>query len=279
MALASRETLAAASTPRAPGTWRRASPGCARRPASPARVVVPDHAPQAKIDGDRAARAAAIVKVPFERWWQVLVDHRVPGHRRRCSSTRSPTGRVIAGNGTIGLEILEDLPDVDAVLVSLRRRRALLRDRVGRARAAAVGEGLSPARSRRPRRSPRRCAAGRPTAIEYTRELRRRHRRARRTAGDVAARLEPARRLDRRVARRDRRRDSPAGHPRPRRGRGSRRRLCRRRRARPGRAGNGKLVCVVSGGNIDAAMLASILAGATPQDVTGSASHRERRTN
>jgi threonine dehydratase len=31
-----------------------------------------------------------------------------------------------------------------------------------------------------------------------------------------------------------------------------------------GRAGSGKIVCVVSGGNIDAARLAAILAGETP---------------
>jgi threonine dehydratase len=32
-----------------------------------------------------------------------------------------------------------------------------------------------------------------------------------------------------------------------------------------GRAGNGKVVCVVSGGNIDAAVLATILLGQTPR--------------
>ena len=34
---------------------------------------------------------------------------------------------IIAGQGTVGLEIVEDLPDVDVVAGPGRRRRALLR--------------------------------------------------------------------------------------------------------------------------------------------------------
>ena len=90
----------------------------------------------------------------------------------------SATRRSIAGNGTIGLEILEDLPDVDADPRAVRRRRALLRDR---RRAPA----LSPARPRLRLRgrdggaaSPRRSRRARRATIDVPAELRGRHRRA-----------------------------------------------------------------------------------------------------
>ena len=42
----------------------------------------------------------------------------------------------IAGNATAGLEILEDLPDVDAVVAALGGGGLLVRHRLGDARAA-----------------------------------------------------------------------------------------------------------------------------------------------
>jgi threonine dehydratase len=51
-----------------------------------------------------------------EKWWQVLADHGDPGIRGLfIHPVASPD--VIAGNATVGLEIHEDLPDVDTVLV------------------------------------------------------------------------------------------------------------------------------------------------------------------
>ena len=43
--------------------------------------------------GDRSGSAARIVKVPFERWWQILVDHALSRHGRASSSTPRPTRR------------------------------------------------------------------------------------------------------------------------------------------------------------------------------------------
>jgi threonine dehydratase len=57
-----------------------------------------------------------VLPVPFDTWWKVLVEHRYPGVDGLFIHPVSDPA-VIAGNGTIGLEILEDLPDVDAVLV------------------------------------------------------------------------------------------------------------------------------------------------------------------
>jgi threonine dehydratase len=78
-------------------------------------VIVPEHAPRTKLDAI-ARLGAAIVKVPYDEWWQCMVDHGHPegrGHFVHPVADRM----VMAGNGTIGLEIVEDLADVDAVLV------------------------------------------------------------------------------------------------------------------------------------------------------------------
>ncbi len=81
----------------------------------PCHVVVPDHAPTTKLDAIERL-GAAIIKVPFDEWWQVIVTHE---YQALDAAFIHPVSNpdVIAGNATIGLEILEDLPDVDAVLV------------------------------------------------------------------------------------------------------------------------------------------------------------------
>ncbi|MGH7570646.1 MAG: threonine ammonia-lyase [Gemmatimonadota bacterium] len=87
----------------------------ARELGIPCSVVVPDRAPRAKLDaiGRLSARA---IKVPFDEWWQVIVDHRFDEVAGRMIHPFADPA-VMAGNGTIGLEILEDLPECDAVLV------------------------------------------------------------------------------------------------------------------------------------------------------------------
>ena len=57
-----------------------------------------------------------MVKVPFAEWWDVLVTHRFDGLGGHFVHPACDPA-VIAGNGTIGLEILEDLPEVDTVVV------------------------------------------------------------------------------------------------------------------------------------------------------------------
>ena len=81
----------------------------------PCTVIVPDHAPQTKLDAITRL-GAKFIKIPFNDWWQVLVTRKFEGMQGLfVHSVSDPP--VIAGNGTIGLEILEDLPDVDAVIV------------------------------------------------------------------------------------------------------------------------------------------------------------------
>lgn len=78
-------------------------------------VVVPDHAPEAKLEALERL-GASIVKVPFEVWWQIIVTHQHEGQSGVFVHPVSDRA-VMAGNGTIGLELIEDLPDLDSVVV------------------------------------------------------------------------------------------------------------------------------------------------------------------
>ena len=78
-------------------------------------VVVPDHAPETKLAAIERL-GGTIIKVPFDEWWDVIVRHRYEDLSGLFVHPVSDPA-VIAGNGTIGLEILEDLPDVDAVVI------------------------------------------------------------------------------------------------------------------------------------------------------------------
>jgi threonine dehydratase len=80
-----------------------------------ARVIVPDSAPRAKLDAI-GRLGAEVIRVPYEEWWAAMRDHGragVPGTFVHPFADRD----VMAGNGTIALEILEDVPDVDAIFV------------------------------------------------------------------------------------------------------------------------------------------------------------------
>ncbi len=81
----------------------------------PCTVLVPEHAPQTKIAAIERL-GGKVIKLPFDRWWKVLVDHGYPDMKEFFIHPVSDPA-VIAGNGTAGLEILEDLPDADAILV------------------------------------------------------------------------------------------------------------------------------------------------------------------
>lgn len=78
-------------------------------------VVVPDTAPRAKLDAIARLGARAI-PVPYDDWWRTLAEHGDPKMKETFVHPVADTN-VIAGNGTIGLEILEDLPDVETILV------------------------------------------------------------------------------------------------------------------------------------------------------------------
>ena len=97
------------------GNWAQAVAFMARERGVPCTVVVPDTSPENKRQAI-ARLGARIVVAPFAAWWQAIVTHSHPGIEARfVHPVEEPM--VMAGNGTVGLEILEDLPGVDAVLV------------------------------------------------------------------------------------------------------------------------------------------------------------------
>lgn len=87
----------------------------ARALGVPCTVVMPDSAPRTKVEATERL-GARIVPVSYEEWWQTLANHGRPGIDGTFIHPVADRA-VIAGNGTIGLEIVEDLPDVDAVFV------------------------------------------------------------------------------------------------------------------------------------------------------------------
>lgn len=87
----------------------------ARELGVPCGIVAPDHAPRTKLEA--VERLGASVRlVPFADWWRAILEHGVAGEKGVFIHPGADP-MVMAGNGTIALEILEDLPDADAILV------------------------------------------------------------------------------------------------------------------------------------------------------------------
>ena len=87
----------------------------ARELGLPATIAVPEHAPETKLAAI-ARLGGRVLKMPYEDWWGVIVSGCVDGVPGLFVHPVQDEG-VMAGNGTIGLEILEDLPDPDAILI------------------------------------------------------------------------------------------------------------------------------------------------------------------
>ena len=115
MRLASPESLRRGVYTPSAGNMAQGVAWNARRMGIPCSVVVPEHAPATKIAAIERL-GGRVIRVPFDEWWTVMVEHRYPGLDGLFIHPVADAG-VVAGNGTIGLEILEDLPDVDAILV------------------------------------------------------------------------------------------------------------------------------------------------------------------
>jgi threonine dehydratase len=87
----------------------------AREAGVPARVIVPADAPRAKLDRV-VALGADLVPVTHEEWWQAMVDRGREGVEGLFVAPAAEEA-VMAGNGTIGLEIAEDAPEFDTVVI------------------------------------------------------------------------------------------------------------------------------------------------------------------
>jgi threonine dehydratase len=231
----------------------------ARELGLPATIAVPEHAPDTKVAAIERL-GGTVMRVPYADWWRAIEESRVDGVEGFFIHPVSDE-RVMAGNGTIALEILEDLPDPDAVLVPYgggglvtgiaSALRALKPDTRVYAVEPETAAALNAA-----------IAAGKPTEVDYqpsfvdgsgsrmvlpdmwprVSEL---------IDGAFTATLDETAAAVRLLAERVRVIAEGAGALAP-------------AAALAGRAGSGKVVCVVSGGNIDMSTLAPILAGQTP---------------
>jgi threonine dehydratase len=115
MRLAGRERLKEGVWTASAGNMAQGVAWCARQMGVTCKVVVPDTAPETKLAAIERL-GAAIVKAPVDVWFNVFNTHTYEGMDGVFVHAFSDPA-VMAGNGTIGLEILEDLPDVDAVVV------------------------------------------------------------------------------------------------------------------------------------------------------------------
>jgi len=133
-----------------------------------ATVVAPELAPRTKLDAAERL-GARVVSVPYEEWWQAMVDRGRDGIEGLfVHPTDDPA--VMAGNGTIGLELCEQRDVFDTVIVpwgggglTLGIASALKALRPGArvvAAEPATGAPLSAA-----------FAAGAPTEIEFERSF------------------------------------------------------------------------------------------------------------
>jgi threonine dehydratase len=225
-----------------------------------AAVVVPDHAPRAKLDAIARLGGRAI-PVPFETWWEAMENGAFPGlDGHFVHPVRDPA--VMAGNGVIGLELVEQLEGIDAVLVPWG----------GGGLTTGIASALA---ARSPHTAVYACepatgapvtaalAAGHPVTVDYrpsfvdgagskgllpdmwelARPL---------LTGAVAVPIAEAAEAVRLLAERLHVIAEGAG-------------ALGLAAALSGAAGRGRVVCIVSGGNIDATRLATILGGGVPE--------------
>ncbi len=88
---------------------------CARERGIPCTVISPEGASANKMRAIEKL-GARLLQVPFDDWWRAFEERSYPGVDATFIHAFDDLN-VMAGNGTIGLEILEDLADVDAVVI------------------------------------------------------------------------------------------------------------------------------------------------------------------
>jgi threonine dehydratase len=88
----------------------------ARRNRIPCTVIVPDTAPETKLAAIKRFDAK-IIQLPWDGFWQVATTHHYTALEKSVFIHPFADHRMIAANGTIGLEILEDLPNLDSIII------------------------------------------------------------------------------------------------------------------------------------------------------------------
>jgi threonine dehydratase len=229
----------------------------ARALGVPATIAVPEHAPEAKLAAIERL-GGRVVKLPYDDWWNVIVTSRVDGIEGLFVHPVQDPG-VMAGNGTIGLEILEDLPDPDAVVIPYGGG-GLTVGIASAVKALRPGTKIFTAEPETAAALVAALAAGRPADVDYRPSFvdGSGSRRVLDSMwplvtplvdGAVAVPVADVAAAVRLLAERVRVIAEGAG-------------ALALAAALAGRAGTGKIVCVVSGGNINFSKLAEILGGA-----------------
>jgi threonine dehydratase len=246
MALTPREQLERGVLTASAGNMAQGVAFCARRLNIQATVIAPDTAPATKT---RAVErmGGRVIKVPFPEWWQTFERRSYPGVDATFIHAFDDP-HVMAGNGTIALELLEDLPDLDAVVIPWGGGglscgiAAVLRALAPKVRIyAAEIETAAPLAAS--------LAAGEPRAVEYQPSFvdgigskmvfKNMFEHARKLLdGSLVVTLKEAAEAMKLVAERNRVIVEGAA-------------ACAVAAARSGHAGSGKVVAIVSGGNID----------------------------
>ncbi len=165
----------------------------ARQFGIPCTVVAIETAPQTKLDRMRAL-GATIVPVSYDRAWIAAETHEFPG---LDSTFIHPfdNHEFIAGHGTMGLEIVEDCPDVQTVICAIGGGGLITG--VGSAIKARRPDARCSAPSRKPPRLTRcRCGRADRRIHRLAGLVRRRGGWAERYGADVAAHAARRRRRD-----------------------------------------------------------------------------------
>jgi len=222
-------------------------------------AIVPDTAPETKLANIRRL-GADYIKVSFDEFEETFVTRSREGLKGLFIHPFSDQA-VMAGNGTIGLEILEDLPDVDALVIAyaggglscgIASAIRALKPEV-KVYAAEVETGAPLAAS---------LAAGRPVRVDHTPSFvdgisgsrvfdEMWPLASRLLDGSLVVTLEETASAVKLMVERNHTIAEGAG-------------AVSVAAALAGKAGGGKIACVVSGGNIDPARLVKILQGLTP---------------
>lgn len=225
----------------------------------PVTIIAPDSAAAAKT-AKLEALGARVIRVPFADWWQVLQTRSFAGVKGAFFHPVADTA-VMAGNATIGAEILEDLDGFDTVLVPfgggglISGVGSVMRSAKPSVRMIAVeSEAAQPAAAA--------LAAGRPTKAHHAASfidgigssevLDEMWPLVRETVDQaISVSLSEIAATIRLLAVKHKIIAEGAG-------------ATSVAAALSGRAGKGKIVCIISGGNIDASKLATILNGEIP---------------
>ena len=250
----SREALAEGVLTASAGNMAQGVAFAARDLGIPCTVVAPETAPETKV---RAVErlGGRVIRVPFEEWWNCFERRAYEGVEAHFVHAFDDPD-VMAGNGTIALEILEDLPEVDAVVVpwgggglACGIASAMRELRPACKLYAAEVETAAPLAASLEAGAPRQVVytpsfvdgiGGRgvfPEMFERARSL---------LDGSLVVGLEQVGAALRLLAERNRVISEGAG-------------ACPVACALAGLAGAGKVVCVVSGGNIDLPKLCAVL--------------------